>query len=63
MKTFAEYIEEQNLLIESPNYIKSMTKLPVNIYVSPAQASHGPRIKFQNVNNHINTIKYHKGDK
>lgn len=34
MKTFKEYLEEE-LLVESPNLRKDVTKLPANIYVSP----------------------------
>ena len=49
MKLFSEFLEERELLTESPNLTKDLTGLPCNIFVSIEYTNHNkPRIKFQN---------------
>lgn len=49
MKLFSEFLEERELLSESPNLTKDLTGLPCNIFVSIEYTNHNkPRIKFQN---------------
>ena len=49
MKTYKEYIKEQELILESPNFSKESTGLPCNIYASDEVNNHNkPRLKFQN---------------
>ena len=46
---FKQLNEQLTKFLEmSPNYNKKQTGLPVLIYVSPKEGSHGPRIKFLN---------------
>lgn len=57
MKSYKEYLEEQELLLESPNVSKKRSKLPCNLYVSQKVEGHKhARLKVQNNTSDNNQI-------
>ena len=54
----ATSIVNENALTEDPKILMKYTNLPVDIWMGPKEAAHGPRIKFQANKNQRTTKEY-----